>query len=122
MCRLVVYDAELLCHPAFPYQVFVTHTHGDHAHGLIRMESQMKLPNISVPSPTVKIVRKFLDASTAFTLQAKKNKEEHWMKSYELHECLSGDLFVVEKGGKQFLVKVARVDHRYASSALVRPL
>lgn len=111
-----------MCHPAFPTHVFVTHTHGDYAHGLIRMKSRMKPSNFYVPSPTVEIVRKFLDASIALTLQAEENKEEHWMKSYELHGCSSGDSFVVEKGGRQFLVRVVRADHRYASSALVRPL
>ena len=102
-----------------PENVFVTHTHSDHANRVTHIASRHTPPTIHLPHSAVPLMDGYINGHQAMTdnrpleklLAAMEHGPPEWQVNRRLKGVDVGDVIELQKGGKEWKNEVVRCNH-----------
>lgn len=103
-------DAGAKVADAFPRQIFITHTHSDHACRIIHLKSRRVCPGLYAPEEGCGFLVDYIRALQSLT-DCRAFDPEIEEPSYQLGPVKPGDRLIIPHGKERFEVDVVRCDH-----------
>lgn len=99
----------------FPKQIFITHTHSDHACRITHLKSRRVCPDLYCPAAAAPLLDAYVTAAQAMTWNRELTADEVLIEpAYTMKATSPGDVFKISHGKERFEVEVVRCDHSVA--------
>lgn len=103
-------DAGAKVSDSFPRQIFITHTHSDHACRIIHLKSRRVCPGLYLPQQGSALLTDYVRALQSLT-DCRPFDLSRAQPTYVMHPVEPGQTHVIPHGQQRFEVDVVRCDH-----------